>query len=145
MSSSQAPLTIGDLLREVTEKINSRATTDYPKLHWCADRTTWSALFSSIEDELDTSLNAAIAKIPEKDIDTIVQTIKARREKLPLSTGITDRILGICQQILAFGAAGLALTVGFLDKLRGFSVPIQKLLAVVGILYLELVLLSLLV
>lgn len=145
MSANQVSPTSGDLLKAVTAKIDSKAKAAYPRLHWWSDRDTWSTLFSSIDDDLDNHLKTAIANIPEDHVDGIVQTIKGRREKLPISTGITDRILGICQQILAFGAAGLALTIGFVDKVLDFSVPVQKLLAVVGIFYLDLVLLSLIV
>jgi hypothetical protein len=79
------------------------------------------------------------------DADALSNVIKARRERLSLSSGITDQIVGICQQILAFGAAGIALTVGFIDKIKQLSVAVQKLLAIIGIFYSELVVLSLLV
>jgi len=142
MPPSEVPTNREDILRDVTEQIDLRAKADYPRLRWWSGRRAWGALFASIEDELDNYLNTSIAKIQEREIDGIIQTIKARREKLPISTGITDRILGICQQLLAFGAAGLALTIGFIDKVRAFPIEVQKVLAVFGIFYLELVLLS---
>jgi hypothetical protein len=132
-------------LEEAEKNVESIATAALPKLHWWSDSDTWSTLFSPIEDVVDQYLTVVIAQINEGDVDKVIQVIKARREKLPLSTGITNQILGICQQILAFGAAGLALTIGFLDKVRAFSVPLQKLLAVVGIFYFELIIVSLLV
>jgi len=104
----------------------------------------WPELFKPIEDITNKFVTKRIAEY-NGDCDGLISEIKSRRERLSLSTGITDQIVGICQQILSFGAAGLALTIGFIDKIKQFSVPVQKALAIVGIFYFELVLLSLLV
>jgi hypothetical protein len=103
----------------------------------------WQDLFTPIEDLTDAFIDQRIAA--HTDSNGLIDTIKSRRDRLSLSTGITDQIVGICQQILSFGAAGLALTIGFIDKIKQFSVPVQKWLAVVGIFYFELVILSLIV
>lgn len=71
--------------------------------------------------------------------------IRARRDKIPLSSSTTDRILGICTTLLGFGAAGLGLSVGFLDKLRQLDLLTQKIIVAAGIVYFELVLVSLIV
>jgi hypothetical protein len=54
-------------------------------------------------------------------------------------------VVGICKQVLAFGIAGIALAVGFLDKLKTVPLGAQKLLAVIGVFYVELLLCSLFV
>jgi hypothetical protein len=104
----------------------------------------WTTHFGKIEAIVDEFLTQKIQNIAGDGKD-LIDVIKDRRSRLSLSSGITSEIVGICQQILAFGAAGVALTVGFMDKVRQFSVPVQKLLAIVGIFYAELVFISLLV
>jgi hypothetical protein len=104
----------------------------------------WATLFKPIEDITDEFVNKRIAEY-SGNCGALIEVIKSRRDRLSLTTGITDQIVGICQQILSFGAAGLALTIGFIDKLKQFSVLVQKVLTIVGIFYFELVLLSLLV
>jgi hypothetical protein len=95
----------------------------------------WQELFKSIEDTVDQFIKGSIAAFNNEDCDALIELIKSRRERLSLSSGISDQIVGICQQILSFGAAGLALTIGFIDKIKQFSVPVQKVLVIVGIFY----------
>lgn len=104
----------------------------------------WTTHFGKIETVVDEFLTQKIQAVVGDGKD-LIDAIKDRRRSLSLSSGITSEIVGICKQILAFGAAGVALTVGFMDKVRQFSVPVQKVLAIVGIFYAELVLVSLLV
>lgn len=118
-------------------------------------RPDWNTVFDSIDATASQYVDALIAmSVRENDsqvsdgaptVSDVLAVVKSRREKLPLSSGTTDQIVGICQTILAFGAAGLALSLGFSDKFHFFSVPVQKLIALTGIFYVELVLLSLFV
>lgn len=117
-------------------------------------RPDWRTVFSTIEGKADSYVETLIASAvgaDEKVSETatkssaLIDVIKGRREKLALTSSTTDQIVGICKQILAFGAAGLALSVGFSDKIHTFSVPIQKAIVLTGILYVELVVLSLVV
>lgn len=106
---------------------------------WNSD---WPSRFSQIEVSVDRFV-ASQTQLDDKRCKDLVGVIKARREKLSLSSGITTPILGICQQILAFGGAGIALTVGFVDKVKQFAPVVQKVLMSVGIFYGELIVLSL--
>ena len=107
--------------------------------------SAWTSHFERIEAITDNYVNTRLGTVNPEEVDDLVDRIKARREKLSLSTGVTSQIVSICQQILAFGAAGVALTVGFIDKIRQFSIIVQKSLAIIGIFYSELMILSLLV
>ena len=105
----------------------------------------WTATFAAIDTLTREIVEERVKMIDDKRIPELVKEIRTRRDKLSLSSGIKDKIVSISQQILAFGAAGIALSVGFVDKVRFFSPTIQKSLAIVGIFYAELILLSLLV
>jgi hypothetical protein len=138
---------------EVIASIEALCTEASSKLSiWC--RPDWRAVLSGIDEKTDSCVDSLIAATIGTDekaseaatkSSALIGVIKARRDKLALSSGSTDQIVGISQQILAFGAAGLALSVGFSDKIHTFSVPIQKLIVLAGILYVELVVLSLVV
>jgi len=144
------PLTPEQRLNNAEATVNNLTNQKLSQVHFWTDAQTWSTLFAAIETEVDTfvtdEINRAIAAAPANQAElrkSYMELIKYRREKVPLKTDITDQILGICQQILGFGAAGVALTVGFLDKIQSFSVPVQKIIAVAGIFYAELIGLSL--
>jgi len=117
-------------------------------------RPDWSTIFVSLEEKTSAYVDSLIeSSVKEEDgvstvlptIPTMINVIKERREKLALSSSSTDQVVGICKQILAFGAAGLALSVGFSDKIHTFGIRVQQLIALTGIFYVELVLLSLVV
>lgn len=142
-----------DVLNDVLKQIEdlSKSTTSSLK-PWSAP--DWENLLAPIEDKADGYVNALIdAAVGSDDSAPQVTTksgaftenIKSRREKLALTSSTTTQIVGICQQILAFGAAGLALSVGFSDKLHTFSLPAQRVIVLTGIFYVELVGLSLVV
>lgn len=128
-------------LQATIRKIEELAKAQLSEIRPLSD---WTAKFEPIEVETDKFVRQLIEEFPGRS-DDLISIIKGRRERLSLSSGITSQIVSICQQILAFGAAGLALSVGFIDKIRQLSVPIQKSLAIIGIFYSELVLLSLVV
>ena len=123
-----------DLTTEVSaivDKASSAPTQDFP------------TILPLIEAKISPFLNEVVDAVPSSDLDDLIKLVRDRRAGLPLSTGITDQIVGISQQLLAFGAAGFALAIGFLDKIRSFSIPVQKYFAVFGIFYLELIIVSL--
>lgn len=117
-------------------------------------RPDWASIFASVETRASAYVDALIAEsvsgeegtsTPKPKASTVIDVIKSRRDSLALSSSTTDQIVGICKQILAFGVAGLALSVGFSDKIHSFRIPVQKLIALVGLFYVELVLISLVV
>jgi hypothetical protein len=118
-------------------------------------RPDWEHVFVSVEQKaseyVDTLITSSVGpdavaeKPPPPPTADFIEVIKGRREKLALTSSTTDQIVGICKQILAFGVAGLALSVGFSDKIHSFSIPVQKLIVLGGVFYVELVLLSLVV
>jgi hypothetical protein len=126
----------------VVSAIEREATSSIGRIRCFSD---WMQSFTPIEQIVDTFISGSLANLKDDAAEKLIAITKDRRQRLPLSTGITDQIVGICQQILTFGAAGVALTVGFADKLKQFSVMTQKMLAIVGIFYTELVAISLLV
>jgi hypothetical protein len=113
-------------------------------------RPDWSTIFDQVDEkasqyvdqQIDTSLKVSDDAVPT-EASTLIDIIKSRRERLALSSSTTEQIIGISKQILAFGAAGLALSLGFGDKIHTFSTPAQKLITLTAIFYIELVLLSL--
>jgi hypothetical protein len=122
------------------EEIDAIAAAKSGGIGWFSD---WTKELASIEDAVDRYLNQGIEKMSDGDMEKLVTNIRGRREKLSLSSGITNQIIGLCQNVLGFGAAGVALMVGFIDKIKQLSLTIQKLLAIIGIFYFELVLVSL--
>jgi hypothetical protein len=107
----------------------------------------WKTYLPEIETLTENCLSQLENLIPADEVERtkLLTSITERRGKLPLETGITGEIVGICKQVLTFGAGGLALTLAFADKAQSFSVTVQKILAITGIFYLELVVVSLIV
>ncbi len=97
----------------------------------------------AIDDATDVEITKLLSGVTKPE--EILIRIRARRDKLPLSSSSTDRILSICTTLLGFGAAGLGLSVGFLDKLRQLDPSTQKIIVAAGIVYSELVVVSLVV
>ncbi len=106
-------------------------------------RNDYEVLFADIEARTEEFLQTAIRNVAEPC--HLTERIRKRRSYLALSTGITSEVVGICKQVLAFGAAGLGLSLGFADKIRLLTPSLQKAITIAGIVYLELVLVSLLV
>lgn len=140
-TQQKPPRPAGDDLQATIRKIEGLAREQSRQIKWFSD---WTVKFEPIEAEADKLVKQLIEEFSGK-LDDLINVIKGRRERLSLSSGITNQIVSICQQILAFGAAGIALTVGFIDKIRQLSVAVQKSLAIIGVFYSELVLLSLVV
>ncbi|HLZ42703.1 MAG TPA: hypothetical protein VKQ11_17175 [Candidatus Sulfotelmatobacter sp.] len=153
MSSPPVPPTPpNNPLTQAEDTVEQLTRSFLPRLHFWTRAETWAAFFRAIEDVVDQfvdkSIHGAVTNATSGALDpdrlkSYMEIARYRREKVPLKTDITDQIISICQQILGFGAAGLALAVGFLDKVKAFSVPLQKAIAVAGIFYFELIGLSL--
>jgi len=106
----------------------------------------WQELLSGLEVIAEKQLERILASVSDDTrADELTRTIKERRDKLPLRTGYLDGILSTCGLILTFGAAGVALAVGFADKLAALTAAVQHLLYILGVFYAELVLLSLVI
>jgi hypothetical protein len=150
MNTPSVPSAPTDPLAAAEDAVQKLTTRLLPGVHFWTRAEDWVRLFDGIEDVVDKyvdqAIHEAVTNPPaghEAKVKSYIELVRYRREKVPLRTDITDEILSISQQILGFGAAGLALAVGFLDKVRTFSVPVQKAIAVAGIFYLELIGLSL--
>lgn len=104
----------------------------------------YSALYEQIEQTVDSFLQSSTEQ-NVKDPEKIIERIRKRRGMLPLTSDINSEVVGICKQVLAFGAAGLGLSLGFADKLSSLPTPVQRAIAIGGIVYLEIVLVSLVV
>lgn len=139
--SEQDRTELPDIAKRTLSEIERLANELSGSVHWW--NTDWPSTFSSIETVVDDYIRARLHDSSSTKVKELIPDVKARREKLSLSTSITAPIVGISQQILAFGGAGVALTIGFIDKVKHFSPIVQKSLAIVGIFYSELILLSL--
>jgi hypothetical protein len=60
------------------------------------------------------------------DPKCLTERIRNRRSALSLASDINTEVVGICKQVLAFGAAGLGLSLGFADKLVCFPAACRK-------------------
>jgi hypothetical protein len=103
----------------------------------------YSTLFADIEKTAE----AFLVDLTQTSADPkcLTERIRKRRSALSLASDINTEVVGICKQVLAFGAAGLGLSLGFADKLVLLPVGLQKAIVIGGIVYFELVLVSLLV
>jgi hypothetical protein len=109
----------------------------------------WTAHLAEIEDLADQYVEELVAEaatsLKPEEIDKLSERIRVRRQALPLSSSSRVEILGISKQILAFGGAGLAAALATANNIRSASATVQSILALVGILYLELTIVSLVV
>jgi len=128
-------------------QIETAANTGRQQLSWVSING-WKNYLPGIDraasDAVDNLLNTTLRGKDDTVKNAILEVVKDRKGKIPLSTGITDQIIGICQSLLSFGAGGLALSLAFIDKASKLSVPVQKYLAIAGIFYVELVIVSVL-
>lgn len=133
------------IVNAAVTQIENVANAGRRKLSWFSING-WKADLPEIERAANDAVDNLLATLQGKDTakNALLEVVKDRRGKIPLSTGITDQIIGICQSLLAFGAGGLALSLAFIDKASKLSVPVQKYLAIAGIFYVELVIVSVL-
>jgi hypothetical protein len=98
-----------------------------------------------IDDATDASISSLLSGLPKDKHDEMLARIRERRDKLPLSSEITNQVISVCGTLLGFGAAGVGLSVGFADKIRQLPILAQKTIVAAGIVYLELAIVSLIV
>ena len=140
-AATRAPLE--PIVQAAVAKIEDEANRGLQKLPLLSING-WKEYLPNIEEEARRCLDNLLATLDDAAKNALLEVVKERRGKLPLSTEITVQIIGICQSILAFGAGGLALSLAFIDKASNLSVAVQKYLAIAGIFYVELVIVSVL-
>jgi len=103
--------------------------------------------YSELSEDIEKATEAFLVDITQAAADpkSVTERLRNRRSSLPLASDINAEVVGICKQVLAFGAAGLGLSLGFADKLVLLPVGLQKAIVIAGIVYFELVIVSLLV
>jgi hypothetical protein len=94
-----------------------------------------------IDDQTNVEITALLSGVTNDKL----KDIHARRDKLPLSSDITNQVISVCGTLLGFGAAGVRLSVGFADKIRQLTPLAQKIIVAAGIVYSELAAVSLMV
>lgn len=143
MSTPAAPVDPNDIdvaLNEL-QKLSSEASA---KLNWFS-RLVGTSFVERIEDIVGPCLDRLVANVSESELSKIIERVKDRRDKLPVTSEIYSEVVGVCKQILTFGAAGFALSLGFADKVIHLPSSIQRLIVVLGIFYLELIATSIIV
>jgi hypothetical protein len=98
-----------------------------------------------IDDQTNAEIATLLGALSDDRRKEILTRIRVRRDKLPLSSDITNQVISVCGTLLGFGAAGVALTVGFVDKIRQLPTIAQKIIVAAGIVYSELAAVSLMV
>jgi hypothetical protein len=96
-----------------------------------------------IDDQTNTDIAALLSSVPDDKRKEMLARIRPRRDKLPLSSDITNQVISVCGTLLGFGAAGVGLSVGFADKIRQLPPIAQKIIVAAGIVYSELAAVSL--
>jgi hypothetical protein len=98
-----------------------------------------------IDAQTSKFIDEMISVISEHRCQELARVLAERRSRLDLATSSKESIVGTCQQILAFGTAGLALSVPFLSEAQKLSQDAKRLLGIAGTSALELVAVSLIV
>jgi hypothetical protein len=137
--SGPMPRPIDAVLAEV-EAEYSRASEEAP-----LSREGFATCLHRFEDIVDPYIDELLSGVPQSKVSALIELIRKRRSTLFLSSGLKPEIVGICKQVLSFGAAGLALSLGFADKYAHLPVPVQKTIIIGGIFYLDMLVVSLLI
>jgi hypothetical protein len=104
-----------------------------------------STYINRLEDIVDPYIDTILIKLNGKNAPDLIELIRKRRTALFLSSGMKPEILGICKQVLSFGVAGLALSLGFADRFRYLPPAVQRAIIIGGIFYIDMLIVSLLV
>jgi hypothetical protein len=110
-----------------------------------ANHPSFPGAMQAIERLVDPMIDAMLQTLNDEKQKALLELIKKRRAGLSLSSSTKTEIVGICKQILAFGAAGIGLSIGFSDKFSAAAPQMQKTIVVGGIFYTEIMLVSLIV
>lgn len=129
---------LGDTEERIKAYINENQSSLWPF-------SNFQSLLPKLEEIVGGHVDRALSSLDETRCADLVKVISDRRAKVPTRTGYLDGIVSTCGQILTFGAGGLALAVGFADKLAELTPAVQRLLYAFGVFYSELVILSLLI
>lgn len=139
-NSDAAPKSLESVLAEIEAKFASLS--EQPALR----HDGASIYLRGVEDIVDPYINGILADLPDnKKTSDLIELVRKRRSVLFLSSGMKPEIVGICKQVLSFGVAGLALSLGFADKFRYLPPAVQKAVIIGGIFYIDMLILSLLV
>jgi hypothetical protein len=106
------------------------------------------AELDKLEEQISEYIDESIEDWEGRDdcsLSDIRKELENRRDRLDLSSGITDEVVGISKRILGFGAAGTGLALAFYDKISQISFFQKQLIGALSISLLELVFISLLV
>jgi hypothetical protein len=122
-----------------------QASSSILKEIWMFSRVPTEEINSKVETVAEDFIQEITGQLTDDDAPKVLERVRRRRADLVTGSDITSEIVGTCQQILAFGGAGLALSIGFADKLSSLTPAWQKLLVIAGIAYFELVVWSLIV
>lgn len=99
----------------------------------------WKRFLSRIDSLSSDTLANIMDCVEDAEISEVVNRIRQRRSLLETDTNITDQIVGISKQVLAFGAGFL--TIGLVLSDKALSLPIlpRRILFLGGAFYLQLV------
>lgn len=103
----------------------------------------WAAELKTLEDKVDRELDDLLKATPHAKIDEVIEKLKERRSNLFVQPEFTPIVISISGQILGFGSAGVALMIGFADKIPKLSDFWKHNLLFIGIFYMDLVIISL--
>ena len=110
-----------------------------------AKHCSFREAMEAIDRLVDPMIDAMIQTLDSSRQTALLELIRKRRAGLSLGSSSKTEIVGICKQILAFGAAGIGLSIGFSDKFAIAAPQVQKTIVVGGIFYAEMMLISLVV
>jgi hypothetical protein len=110
-----------------------------------SQQQTPASVIAAIEKLADPAVNSILEALPDVRQKELIELVRKRRASLSLGSSTKTEIVGICKQILAFGAAGIGLSIGFSDKFIAAAPAMQKVIVIGAIFYLEIMFVSLLV
>lgn len=105
----------------------------------------YACRLTELEEKVSNEIDDLLSQMHVRDLESVLQTLRERRSQLPIQPEFTPEVVGISKQILAFGAAGIGLVVAFAPRLTELSDVWLKSLSIVGLVYLNLMVSSLLV
>lgn len=123
------------------ERILEEARPRLPRMSFSA----WLGHVPQIDSITDQRITELVTGLDDSKSREIIARIQARVGRLSLKTAVTQEVVGISKQLLAFGAAGLGLVLAFVGNAQHVPIFAQKFLAIVGILYVELLAVSIVV
>lgn len=108
------------------------------------DEARYSTLLQAIEERADEEIGRLLAA---NDLDSqegkerlkeLLERLRARRQILHINPQFTPDVVGVCRQILAFGAAGLAVSVAFSSRIPDLPDVWLRVLTITALAYVNL-------